>query len=154
MNPMIFHHFCRRKAVWGPKRTAWALLLTFASLAPSTAAAKDHSNEGTTNTPGVSSKSVKAYRLDEELTDRSTHRSPQSITRVIVRMQPGAVLPAEFKKFARDGKLDLINGQVLELPNGMLKQLAAHPDVFRVHYDRPLETHNYRTSVTVGARQV
>jgi serine protease AprX len=61
-------------------------------------------------------------------------------------------LPAEFKKFARNGKLDLINGEVLELPNGMLKKLADNSDVFRVHYDRPTKTHNYRTSMTVGGR--
>ena len=32
--------------------------------------------------------------------------------------------------------------------------MAAHPSVFRVHYDRPISSHNYRTSVTVGARTV
>jgi serine protease AprX len=36
----------------------------------------------------------------------------------------------------------------------VLKQLAKHPDVFRVHYDRPIASHNYRTSITVGARVV
>jgi serine protease AprX len=71
---------------------------------------------------------------------------------VIVTLLPGAQLPAEFKRFARDGKLGLINGQVLDLPNNVLKQLASHPKVFRVHYDRPTGTHNYRTSVTTGGR--
>ena len=41
---------------------------------------------------------------------------------------------------------------MLDLPNGLVKQLAASPAVFRVHYDRPIATHNYRTAVTVGAR--
>jgi serine protease AprX len=36
----------------------------------------------------------------------------------------------------------------------VLKQLAKHPDIFRVHYDRPIAAHNFRTSVTVGARVV
>ena len=67
---------------------------------------------------------------------------------------PGATVPAEFRKFARRGKLDIINGQVLDLPNGMLKKLAAHPDVFRIHANRPIGAHNYRTSVTVGAATV
>src|SRR4029077_9638912 len=38
--------------------------------------------------------------------------------------------------------------------NGVLKQMAAHPSVFRIHYDRPIAAHNYRTSITVGARVV
>ena len=29
-----------------------------------------------------------------------------------------------------------------------------HPSVFNVHYDRPINSHNYRTAVTVGARDV
>ncbi|HMF94868.1 MAG TPA: S8 family peptidase, partial [Vicinamibacterales bacterium] len=31
---------------------------------------------------------------------------------------------------------------------------AAHPSVFQIHYDRPIGAHNYRTSITVGARTV
>src|SRR5258706_5805149 len=102
--------------------------------------------------PPVSRASPSRSRLDGELTQRAAGRNPLSTTRVIVRLQPGVSLPAEFKKFSRNGKLDLINGQVLELPNGMLKKLADHSDVFRVHYDRPTKSHNYRTSVTVGGR--
>ena len=144
----------RSKAVWGPKRILLALLLAIACLAPSTAIAKPNSHAAAKKTPGVPSASVKQYKLDAELTGRANGRKPLASTRVIVTMQPGATLPAEFKKFARDGKLDVINGQVLELPNGVLKQLAAHPNVFRVHYDRPTATHNYRTSVVVGGRLV
>ena len=40
------------------------------------------------------------------------------------------------------------------MPNGLLKQMAANPSVFKLQYDRPIETHNYRTAVTVGARTV
>ena len=39
----------------------------------------------------------------------------------------------------------------MDLPNRLLKQLAAHPDVFDVHFNRPIFKHNYRTSLTVGA---
>jgi serine protease AprX len=80
---------------------------------------------------------------------------------------PGAELPSEFKKFQRkwnlnssgkgnqnDAPLNIINGVALELPNSVLKMLAAYPGVFRLHYDRPIKTHNYRTAVTVGARIV
>ena len=67
-------------------------------------------------------------------------------------MRPGATLPAELKKFARaSGRLDLINGQVLDLPSRVIRQLERHPAIFRVHYDRPAGKENYRTAVTVGA---
>jgi serine protease AprX len=144
------HFASRKKAVWGPKRIAAALLVTLACSAPYTAAADTGSSDGA-NSPGAS---VKAYKLDGELTKRANGRLLLSKTRVIVTMQPGAALPAAFKAYARGGKLTLVNGQVLELPNGLLKQLAAHPNVYRMHYDRPTATHNYRTGVTVGARIV
>ena len=53
-----------------------------------------------------------------------------------------------------NSELSIINGQVLDLPDDVLARIAAHPNVFRVHYDRPIRGHNYRTSVTVGARAV
>ena len=150
MNQNVSADLVRRKVVWGPKRTAWILLLSLGCLPANAAFGKP--NQQSTKKPGVPGPSVKAYKLDSELTGRANGRNLVSTTRVIVTLQPGAALPAEFKKFARDGKLDLINGQVLDLPNGVLKQLAAHPNVFRVHYDRPTAMHNYRTSVTVGGR--
>src|SRR5262249_31049609 len=36
----------------------------------------------------------------------------------------------------------------------LIAQLEKTPEVLRVHYDRPIGAHNYRTSVTVGARSV
>ena len=39
----------------------------------------------------------------------------------------------------------------MDLPNRLLNKLAAHPDIFDVHYNRPIFKHNYRTSLTVGA---
>jgi serine protease AprX len=123
-------------------------------MAPHVAGAKEHFREAKHKKAGAPGAFVKNYKLDSEIAKRSNDRNGSNLTRVIVTLLPGAALPPEFKKFARGSKLDLINGQVLELPNGVLKQLAAHPDVFRVHYDRPLASHNYRTSVTVGARQV
>src|SRR5207237_1456734 len=98
--------------------------------------------------------SVKGYKLDKELTTRATTGNPIFTSSVIVRLMPGAKLPANFKKFSRNGSLDIINSVVLDLPNGQLKQLAAHPDVVSVHENRPIKTHNYRTAVTVGARTV
>jgi serine protease AprX len=177
MNPNVCLNPVRRKAVWGPKRTASALLVTLACLAPNTAAAKQHAQEGARKKAGVQSESVKDYKLDDELSERAKDRNQSKTTRVIVTLAPGAKLPAEFRRFVHyrhrnnagqnfesdsnqsgdntdNGRLDLINGVVLDLPNGALKMLASHPSTFRVHYDRELKTHNYRTTVTVGARAV
>src|SRR4051812_46556163 len=143
----------RRKAVWGPKRTLGALVvLCVTGLAVSPAAAKPHQSQAPKKTAGAPGAFVKNYKLDDVLTERSDRGNSALTTRVIVTLNPGAKLPGEFKKYALNNRLDLINGEVLDLPNGVLKQLAKHPDVFRVHFDRPTKTHNYRTAITVGAR--
>ncbi len=141
----------RQKAVWGAKPLALFLFVVTAFSLP-VAAQSPHSAQPPHATPGLPSARVKNYKLDDELTRRSN--DSRGTTRVIVELVAGAQVPAPFKKFAQGGRLDIINGQVLELPNGQLKQLASHPDVFRVHYDRPTFSHNYRTSVTVGAKTV
>jgi len=152
VNPQI-----RRKAVWGSKALLLALVLGLAGVTTDVAAApkrQHHSREGAKARPGVPGAQVKPYKLDDELNQRASKGNVLNTTRVIVTLVPGAQLPSEFKKYARAGKLDIINGQVLDLPDRVLRQLASHPDVFRVHYDRPIKSHNYRTAVTVGARDV
>ena len=69
-------------------------------------------------------------------------------------LKPGAKLPLEFNRYARAGALKLINGHVVDLPNRLLARLAAHADVFDVHYNRPIFKHNFRTSLTIGALAV
>jgi len=113
-----------------------------------------HSRVAPTAQPGVPGRNVKRYRLDDELTQRATKGNPDRTSSVIVTLVPGATVPQEFKRFARSGKLDIINGQVLDLPNRMLKRLAEYPEVFQIHDNRPIGAHNYRTSVTVGAATV
>jgi len=145
----------RRKAVWGPKRTLAALcVLLVTGLAASPADAKPNHRQAARKYAGTPGAFVKNYRLDDELTDRASRGNPRLTTRVIVTLVPGATLPAEFKRYAQHGNLDLINGAVLDLPNGVLKAMSNHPAVFRIHYDRPTKTHNYRTAMTVGARNV
>jgi serine protease AprX len=91
-------------------------------------------------------------KLDKELTFRSERLAASAKTRVIVSLKPGAELPAEFKAFQRrNGKLGIINGRVLNLPNGVIKRLAEHPDVFDIRYDRPLAKTNYTTTLTTGS---
>ena len=143
----------RRKAVWGPKVIALSLLFIAAG-APQVFANGDHIRQAQKAKPGVRNASVKNYKLDDHVTERADRGNPLHTTRVIVTLAPGAKLPPAFKRFARGEKLDLLNAHVLELPNGVLKKLAAHPDVFRIHYDRPTGKFNYRTRVTTGMRTV
>jgi serine protease AprX len=155
--------FTKRHILSGPGLAFAALLAFTLGVAPSVWAANQNGqSRHTTQAPhkpnGRPGASVKAYKIDAELTRRAAGPANQT-SKVIVTLVPGAQLPPEFKKFARkvgseSSSLDLINGVALELPNGVLKQLSKHPNVFRVHDDRPLKTHNYRTSVTVGARTV
>ena len=154
MTLSLIQQIVRRKAVWGSKLTIAVAALLIIGLAPSAFAAGRHTRTGPKARPGVPSSRVKAYKLDGEVTRRSSDNSARTSS-VIVTLVPGAELPAEFKKFARaGGKLDIISGQVLDLPNSVLRKLAAHPDIFRVHDNRPIQTHNYRTSITVGAATV
>jgi serine protease AprX len=144
----------RRKAVWAPKLTLVAALLSFMGFAPNVIAAGPHTHSAARAKPGVPRESAKSDKLDKELTSRSK-RNPSQTTRVIVTLQPGAELPAEYKQFARrNGKLRIINGDVVDVPNGLLEHLSAHPSVFNVRYDRPIGKFNYRTSLTVGTRAV
>jgi serine protease AprX len=153
MNITLRSEDTRRKAVWGPKRALVTALLIVSALAPNAFAKDDHSSKVSKRAPGQPGSQAVPYKLDRELTERSK-KNPNRLSSVIVTLVPGAILPPQYKKFAKGGRLDLINGQVLELTNGQLKQLAAEPTVFRVHDNRATFNHNYRTAVTVGAKTV
>jgi serine protease AprX len=104
--------------------------------------------------PGRPNSSVRGYKLDPEVARRRTLR-PQGASSVIVTLVPGAQLPKEFSRFARtNGKLQGINGQVLDIPNRVIGQLESRPEVFQIHENRPIKADNYRTSLAVGARAV
>jgi serine protease AprX len=138
----------RRKAVWGPTRILAMLALAVWAAASSAAAA-------TPARPGRPNSYAKNYKLDAELSRRAAGANAQRTTRVIVEWQPGAKLPLAFKQYARrNGNLNVLNGTVLDLPNGLLSALAANPSALRIHYDRPAFKHDYRTSVTIGARAI
>jgi hypothetical protein len=110
----------RRKAVWGSRRGVVALLFAALGVAPIAGASTKpaHAKQAATATPGIPGPHVKAYKVDDELTRRAASPNTLATSRVIVTLVPGAQLPAQFKKYGRGGKLDIINGQVLELPNG------------------------------------
>src|SRR3984885_13465834 len=121
--------------------------------APDTLRSHPHQTQPPHVRPGHAGSFVQAYKLDGERSRRATSH-PLQTSSVIVTLVPGAVVPARFKKFVHGDKLDIINGQVLELPNNVLAALAADPAVFQVHQNRPSFLHNYRTGVTVGASTV
>ncbi len=144
----------RRKAVWGPKRALALALLSVFVVAPGAMAAGRHRRPASFARPGVAPRSLRHQKVDRELSDRADHHNPQALTKVIVTLKPGAQLPASFRRYARGLNLAIIQGYALELPNGLIKALASHPDVFDLHYDRPIAGANYRTSLTIGARAV
>jgi serine protease AprX len=154
--------YVRRKAVWGPKRIVWPTLLLLLGFAQFAAADGRHVPHRPIKKPGQPGKFAKNYHLDNALEELSKDRNgSRNTSRVIVELKPGHELPREFKyyatRFAADGvdhSLDIINGVLLELPNNLLKKLASKGEVFSLHLDRPITSHVYRTSVTVGARTV
>ena len=77
-------------------------------------------------------------------------------TKVIVILKPGWSADTETKNLGgRLGRsLGLINGKVVELPNGQLKKLADYAGVERIVHDRPTAGELNRVAVTVGARAV
>src|SRR5688572_1995189 len=67
-------------------------------------------------------------KIDQALSERANRAG---WSRVIVTLKPGADVSDDVLKLGgRLGRrLELIGGMVIELPNGQLKKLAAHPAV-------------------------
>lgn len=93
-------------------------------------------------------------KLDPDLAKRVQQRTSSQKATVIVELQDGQSLPDGFRKYVRKNPLGIINGQVLDVPEAELAQLAASASVVRVHVDRPAFKFNYRTSITTGTRVV
>src|SRR5439155_21915273 len=106
----------RRRIVWG--RVVLAATFLFGLTAVGFAAPGPRGPA--TSVAGGPGSQVKAYKLDDELTRRSNAGTAQQLSSVIVTLVPGGQLPAEFRRYARAGKLDIINGLVLDVPNGVL----------------------------------
>src|SRR5580704_4322220 len=102
--------------------TPGALAAGAAPGAPDTLRSHAHQTQPPHVRPGHAGSFVQAYKLDGELSRRATSH-PLQTSSVIVTLVPGAVVPARFKKFVHGDKLDIINGQVLELPNNVLADL-------------------------------
>jgi serine protease AprX len=143
----------RRKTVWGTKRTVVAATLVILGFVPNAMAQSRHALAARTQEAAGPNTNVRHYRLDHELAYRADHHRASARTRAILTLQPGAQLPPEFERYAKN-RLNIINGFAVNLPNGILRRLAADPSVFRIHYDRPSAKFDYRTSLTVGAAAV
>ena len=121
---------------------------------PTTPAAEGsrHRRSGARVRPNAANSQVRTYQLDRETTKQAKRTT--GTTRAIVELTTGQ-LPLEYRQYeVVDGKLDIINGVVVDLPNRLLSQLANDPKVARIHYDRPIAKHNYRTALTTGTRAV
>jgi len=93
----------------------------------------------------------KRDKVDRFLRDRA---GKGGTSRVIITLKPGFDISSDARKVGgRMGRrLGLINGQVLELPNAVIRRLADLPFVESIHYDRPTGGEMNRVAVTVGAR--
>jgi serine protease AprX len=94
-------------------------------------------------------------KLDRTLNDRA--RNVQGGTsRVIIQLKPGLSASSEVTKLGGKlgRRLGFINGQVAEIPNKKLRNLADHPAVARIIWNRPVGGEMNRVAVTVGARLV
>src|SRR3954451_14119636 len=120
----------RHKAVWGSGRTLAAVAMLVLSVAAPSWAKSGLNGSAKKALPGVPSSRVKNYKLDDEITRRAKNGNPLQTTSAIVTLNVGAQLPAEFRKYARSGSLDIINSYVLDVPNQLLRKLEAHPDIF------------------------
>jgi serine protease AprX len=140
----------RRKAVWG--RTTTAAVCFFFGVAASAVAAGAHSRMAPKARRDAPNAFASHEKLDRELAIRSTNGS-NGTTSVIVTFTDGQ-LPSEFRPFVKGGnsKLGIINGYSIEVPDRLLKTLAANPTVVQFHVDRPLYKQNLRTTLTTGSR--
>ena len=102
-----------------------------------------------------SRKSSDHPKLDRKLNDRAD-KGGSGVSRVIVTLKPGADLGDAVGKLGgkRGRKLGIVSGEVVELPNFVLRKLADNPAVESIHWDRPAGGKMNRVAVVEGARAV
>lgn len=86
--------------------------------------------------------------LDRELNRRAASARTKQLSSVIVRVK-GAELPAPLRKYARPGKLDLVNGYLLDVPDAELHVVASNSAIACVN--GVVQAFTFRTSVQSGA---
>lgn len=89
-------------------------------------------------------------KLDPELNRRAAARGGRT-SQVVVRLAPGASLPASLQQYVRGPKLRLIDGYVLTMPDSALGALDGLPQVESAHDDRPAWAADYLSTKSTGA---
>jgi serine protease AprX len=96
-------------------------------------------------------------KLDRKLNDRS-ERGGVGLSRVIVTFKPGVNIDSVeyLAKYAakRGRKLTIVSGEVVELPNFMLRKLADDKRVLSIVHDRKTGGDMNRSAIVSGARAV
>src|SRR5258708_6101066 len=88
-------------------------------------------------------------KLDHELSARAAVGATWRQTRLIVQLN-GKPLPPELQLYQR-AHLDLIDADVLEMPDRVLNLVAQSPDVASAHFDRAIWAADYLSTRSVGA---
>ena len=89
-------------------------------------------------------------KLDPELNRRASFAGGRT-SQVVVRLAPGAALPASLQRYVRGSRLDLINAYVLVLPDNSLAALDVLPQVASAHEDRLAWAADYLSTRATGA---
>jgi serine protease AprX len=88
--------------------------------------------------------------------DRALHDRAGKLgwSRAIITLKPGVAQSDEVQKLGGRHlrRLGLINGQVVELPNFVLKKLAERSEILRIDLDRPTAGHLSHVANVTGAR--
>lgn len=94
-------------------------------------------------------------KLDRKLNDRAD-RGAAAKSRVIITLNPGYDLGDAVEKLGgkRGRKLNIIGGELIELPNTALRSLANHKAIKSMHHDRKTGGEMNRAAVVEGARAV
>lgn len=94
-------------------------------------------------------------KLDRKLNDRAA-AGGAGTSRVIVVLKRGANLSGDYDKSRAKfgGHFNIINSDLISVPNTALRGLANNPNVLRMHWDRPTHGAMNRAAVTLGARAV
>ena len=94
-------------------------------------------------------------KLDRKLNDRAD-RGAAAKSRVIVTLNPGYDLGDVVERLGgkRGRKLNIIGGELIELPNNALRGLANHKAIKSMHHDRKTGGEMNRAAIVEGARAV
>ena len=154
----------RRKAVWGPKRTAIAaaIMAVAVPLGASAAPNADHNvhfvppSHHFVKAPkaqdGVPSSRVDNSKLDSFLQKRKTsNKNSKETVDVIVTLNPGQDLPLLYRPFVRR-YFAVINGYEIDrLPVTLLSVLEKEVSVHRAHYNHPAKSLDVLSNTAVQA---